>query len=343
MGDNSKIAWTDATWGPTLGCSRVSDGCSNCYAIQHAHRLAGNPNAKISAAYAGLTRQKGELGLDWTGVVRAMPDRLDQPLRWRRPRRIFVDSMSDLFHPAVPDEFIAEVFAVMALSPQHTYQILTKRPERMQRLLSCAEQRFSDSEFQLQEIMSIAGHKAGIVWDSRGSDASKYWNVAGLRHLTAEQLKNYLAKRRRFPGWPLPNVWLGTSVESQAVADERIPHLLATPAAVRFLSCEPLLGPVNLGPWVWDEYPPTILARPSGHIDWVIIGGESGPRARELSEHWIEALISQCRNTKTPVFVKQLGSVWARANQARDSHGGDPAEWPAHLRVREFPKGHEAA
>jgi protein gp37 len=212
--------------------------------------------------------------------VQLLPERLEDPLHWRTPRRVFVNSMSDLFHASVPDEYIRQVFLVMERAPRHTFQILTKRPERMR------------------------------AW------CQQWWPIA------------------------TPNVWLGTSVEHQQTADERIPHLLETPAAVRFLSCEPLLGPVDLTPYLWEDAGPEWagrnLAEPG--LDWVIIGGESGPHARRMSLMWAERLIEQCQDAGVSPFVKQLGTVLAKEGGYRDQHGGDMAEWPDEFQVREFPR-----
>lgn len=204
MADNTAIEWADRTWNPLLGCSRVSPGCDGCYAITTATIRAGNPHPKVAAAFAGLTERQGGR-LDWTGRINLLPDRMDQPLGWKKPSKIFVNSQSDLFHKDVPLAFIEQVFAVMARTPQHTYQLLTKRHARMSSILR--KPTFRDSV-------------AAIV----GADIE----------------------------WPLPNLWLGVSVEDQHWADIRIPALLDTPAAVRWLSCEPLLGPINLSSWIGD-------------------------------------------------------------------------------------------
>jgi protein gp37 len=280
----STIQWTDETWNPTVGCSRVSPGCDNCYAIRVAAR-------EMQDAHRGLTADG-----DWTGEVRCLPDRLVTPLRWRKPRRVFVDSMSDLFHPDVPSDFIAEVYGVMTLADQHTFQVLTKRPQAMARFMQ-----------------SERDHAKSVGIDT--------WR-------------------------PPPNIWLGTSVENQRYADLRIPHLLATPAAVRFLSVEPMLGPVSLVDWFWevDEDETTARAehgtafvRATGDIDWVIIGGESGPGARPVDIEWVEQLVAECHAAGVAVFVKQLGSVVAKARGWADRKGGNVNEWPTELRVREWP------
>ena len=203
------IEWTDETWNPISGCSRVSPGCEHCYAERMDHRLRG---------------VAGEEWRPWTAPnaaynVRLYPERLEAPLRWRKPRRVFVNSMSDLFHEEVPDEYIDRVFAVMALCPEHVFQVLTKRPERMRDYLSESPRVPTSTEYRVDEAMD------GICGE-RG------WHSPGLQ------------------AWPLPNVWLGVSVEDQRRADERIPLLLETPAAVHFLSCEPLLGPIDLSKWM---------------------------------------------------------------------------------------------
>jgi len=308
----SKIEWTDTTWNPLAGCTPVSPGCRNCYAANHARRLAGHPNPKVGGPYAGTARTAGDGRAVFTGQVNLLEDRLTQPLRWRKPRRVFVNAMSDLFHPDVPDDFVDKVFAVMALCPQHTFQVLTKRPERM-------------AEWAL--LNSTGGHVFHVA-STMGSPRS------GI--------------------WPLPNVWLGTSVEDQARADERIPHLLRCPAAVRFLSCEPLLGPVDVSPYL-DGAWANGDAYPSGpRVNWIIPGGESGPGARPCNVEWVRSLVRQCSDAGVACFVKQLG---ARPRSScdhfgvtqtdvggwwehllRDHKGGDMEEWPEDLRVREYPQ-----
>ncbi len=231
MADNTKIEWTDATWNPLRGCSRVSEGCRHCYAEGVAARFSG-PGLK----FEGIAHRVGGEAR-WTGKVILVEEKLGEPLRWRRPRRIFVNSMSDLFHEELPDMAIDQVFAVMGKASWHTFQVLTKR---------------------------------------------------------AARLRAYMSQRR-----PLPNVWLGVSVEDQAAAEERVPALLAAPAALRFLSCEPLLGPLSLQKYLGE-----------GGIDWVISGGESGPRARPPEPCWFRSLRDQCRAAGVPFFFKQWGA-WA--------------------------------
>jgi protein gp37 len=243
--------------------------------------------------------------------VRTHPDRLDQPLRWKKPRRIFVNSMSDLFHEDVSDEFIDKVFAVMALAPQHEFQVLTKRPARMEGYFA----KLSDRE-------------EAIGW-------CEHWMVEHA-HAAITAYKGPTHRRL-----PLSNVWLGVSVEDQATADERIPLLLRTPAAVRFVSYEPALGPVDFTSFM-PKRPGYDYLKFHG-IDWLICGGESGPHARPFDVQWARDTIAQCKAAGVPVFVKQLGAnpvfdsngyvAWG----FRDRSGGDPSEWPEDLRVREFP------
>jgi len=276
VSDVSKIEWTDATWNPTTGCTRVSAGCDHCY-------IETTPPFRIEG------RRFDKPGIGGKTGVRLHPDRLDKPLHWRKPRRVFVNSLSDLFHDDIPDEFIADVFAVMALSPLHTFQVLTKRPRRMQTLLT--------SEWW-----------ADFVRD-RAIDAVAN-DPGDLPPLLAQSV--------------LPNVWLGVSVENQEWADKRVPLLLETPAAVRFLSCEPLLGPVDLtkmkdesgcqcGPGgeqgLHEPWCGTFSPLHEHAIDWVIVGGESGPKFRPLNLGWARSLRDQCVAVGVPFFFKQVGGI----------------------------------
>ncbi len=258
MSDKTGIEWTDSTWNPLVGCSRVSAGCVNCYAERHAYRFA----RQSGTAYEGTAKLVNGKPT-FTGRVNLNERALDQPMRWRRPRRIFVNSMSDLFHENVSDDVLQRIFIVMARAERHTFQVLTKRPERM-------------LNFFMRRALVSTG------------DA--------LHH----------AARGR---WPLPNVWLGVSVEDQAAADERIPLLLRTPAAVRFLSCEPLLGPLS-----FDGMFASADVRDGTNmlevLDWVIAGGESGPRARPMHPDWARSLRDQCAAAGVPFFFKQWGE-WA--------------------------------
>jgi protein gp37 len=275
---STKIEWTQRphtkgeTWNPVVGCTKVSQGCKNCYAKTiHDNRHKAYSEGKLQNVkqYAVPFEH-----------VQLMPERLTMPLKWKSPRTIFVNSVSDLFHESVPFSYIDQVFAVMALTPQHTYQILTKRPERM------AEYFRTGRPNRLEEICSIWHHLSG-----QPAEVSE---------------------------WPLPNVWLGTSVEDQATADARIPYLLRCPAAVRFLSCEPLLGEVdlkNIAGGGGSRY--QVLAPIPGHrpsIDWVIVGGESGSKARPMHPDWARSLRDQCKAAGVPFFFKQWGE-WCPATE----------------------------
>lgn len=276
MSDHTNIEWTDATWNPITGCSVVSAGCKHCYAM----RLAGT-RLRHHPSRAGLTRETSA-GPVWTGKVRLNEAWLDQPLRWRRPRRIFVCAHGDLFHPAVPVEWIDQVFAVMALAPQHTFQVLTKRPGRM------------------------------LDWFRRTPYTRILRQADILRAARPNLCSVGISDPTRTPwSW----VWLGVSVEDQPTADERIPLLLQTPAAVRFISAEPLLGPVRL-PFArlgeWNR-----LAREYGQehaataLSWVIVGGESGPGARPSHPDWFRILRDQCQAAGV-AFFQAVGGVGSR-------------------------------
>jgi protein gp37 len=312
------IAWTDRTWNPTRGCSIVSPGCTNCYAMKLAHRFSGP-----GKPYDGLTKQTPRSGPQWTGKVTTVESALLEPLSWRKPQRVFVNSMSDLFHQDVPDAFIDQVFATMAAGHNHTFQVLTKRPERMRRYVS-------DSALQDR-----------IHWAS----LDRFGHTKDFD----SQVDSWVYGR-----WPLPNVWLGVSVEDQPRADERIPLLLQTPAVVRFISAEPLLGRVDVIDWMDHECGDPPHGRCPAEIDWVIVGGESGPGARSFNLEWARSIVKQCTAASVPVFIKQLGAkpfVQYEVNggtftdpmirpgdgKLADRKGGDMDEWPADLRVREFP------
>jgi protein gp37 len=348
LSTTSNIEWTDATWNPVVGCTRVSAGCDNCYAVSMTRRLEGMAKAPGFGGrkqhYAGLTVLNNRGDRHFNGVVRCVEEALEIPLRWKQPRRIFVNSMSDLFHREVPFEFVDRVFAVMALCPQHTFQVLTKRPERMAEYLT--------TDFRADRIVEAMP----LVAPDRGAWSWPTWKEA-LRH-----------------------VWLGTSCENQSAADERIPHLLRCPAAVRFLSCEPLLEEVDVGlqsatcdccarwasRWIRLHRPvfselhrvlPSLgpgcvadvgvyraqsnrhgalsVKTPGGMlgvkpaefeampaVDWVIVGGESGVNARPCNVEWIRSIVRQCRVANVPCFVKQLGS------RPEVRHPSDPREVP---------------
>jgi protein gp37 len=303
MSDNTKIEWTEATWNPITGCSVTSPGCANCYAM----RLAGT-RLRDHPSRTGLT-QDTKAGPVWTGKVRFNEQWLDQPLRWKRPRMIFVCAHGDLFHESVPDEWIDRVFAVMALCPQHTFQVLTKRSARMREYLS--------HPFVLNRVAVAALDSKN--WPER-RQGTTFGSVANGRREPAT-LQNI---------WPLPNVWLGVSVEDQQRADERVPDLLATPAAVRWLSCEPLLGPVDLTrvrppncTWLdaleGREHIGPAVVEAVAKIDWIVAGGESGPGARPMHPEWARALRDQCAAAGVPFFFKQWGS-WTPVEDSAFTH-----------------------
>lgn len=364
MAANSKIEWTDTTWNPVAGCTPVSPGCLNCYAAT----MAGRLEAMGQSDYVGLTvKHNGRT--TFNGTIRERPDKLTDPLGWKKPRMVFVNSMSDLFHEDVSFDFVDKVFAVMALCPQHTFQVLTKRPDRMAEYLLLKER-----------VNDLSGDLPSD--DTAWRDWTRYDEV--LRHVNVLRADGHGLIGGAMIGvsWPLPNVWLGTSVEDQNTADERIPHLMACPAAVRFLSCEPLLEDIDLsGQFLMQkargirrvaagQHPAdaSLVKHPS--IDWVIVGGESSAKARPCNVAWIRDIVDQCKAADVPVFVKQLGAKiivrndtameWPNCGdgwidrepdrQVRyqgeemtiglaDPKGGEMAEWPEDLRVRELPKG----
>ncbi len=277
----TKIEWCDVTWNPVTGCTKISAGCKHCYAERFAERFRGVPGHPY------------EHGFD----VTLKPHRLLEPLKWRRPRRVFVNSMSDLFHRDVPDWFIDHVFAIMALCRQHTFLVLTKRQERMR-----------------DYIMGMGC----------SGDLSRLGSIA------VAQTGSPCAAHIEDDDWPLPNVWLGVSVENQAAADERIPLLLGTPGAVRFVSAEPLLGPVDLDAiprLSGDGYLRPLDGR-FRTLDWVIAGGESGPKSRPMELEWARFLRDQCGQAQVPFFMKQITERGRKL----------PFDtWPMDLRVRDFP------
>lgn len=230
--DNTGIEWTDATWSPVRGCSRVSEGCKHCYAgVQAARIIAmdrGRGVVEGQGAYDGLLAKGGQ----WNGKIKTVPKALDEPLRWSKPRKIFVNSMSDLFHENVPEQFIDQIFVVMALSPRHTFQVLTKRPERMMEYCK---------NFSFERAVESCRGADGVSVILRRSIA-ELQDIFRLGGRT-----DYFHPQR--DAYPLPNLWLGVSVEDQKTADERIPQLLQTPAAVRWISAEPLLGQLKLDKW----------------------------------------------------------------------------------------------
>lgn len=309
----SKIEWTGETWNPIVGCSVVSPGCTNCYAMRDAWRKGSNPK---TPQYHGLTRKVNGRSV-WTGDVRLVGRKLTEPLRRRKPTTYFVNSMGDLFHEDVPDEWIDRVMAVMSLAPRHTFQVLTKRADRMRRYFDHPLTRNRVAVVSAKIFAGVEMPKSNpVIW-------------------------------KRGKPWPPPNVWLGVSAEDQKRWDERRQHLRGTPAAVTFVSAEPLLSGIDFG----DDL---------AWIDWIIAGGESGPGARPCDVDWIRLTVAQCQAARVPVFVKQLGSCFCDerngiagaalkvdpdvaqiARRLRNRKGGDMAEWPADLQVREMPRQRE--
>ena len=337
------IEWTDETWNPVRGCSRVSAGCDNCYAMGQAHRYDYPANGKRKAGpYEGLTTiRRGKV--DWVGHTRLVPEVLERPLRWKRPRRIFVNSMSDLFHSSLSNEDIAAIFGVMAACPQHTFQVLTKRPKRMKEWF----------EWILGSIGAREMVAKGIT--AGGPEAQEETFRVVLAAADAIRDHGIKLNFALSEPWPLPNIWLGVSCEDQEQADKRIPLLLETPAAVRFVSLEPLLCPIDLrhlpfGPSeprsrVLDALTAGHKSATPWHLNGVIVGGESGSRARPCHIEWIRSILGQCKAAGVACFVKQLGSTASEPAgsghkwmKLRDKKGGDPSEWPEDLRVREFPR-----
>lgn len=303
MGDRSAIQWTNATWNPTVGCSIVSPGCRLCYAMDEAARqILCAAGSGRETHYAG-TVEKVKGRNVWTGKVNIAPDHIwERPLHWRRPRMIFVNSMSDLFHEDIPDDVIDRAFGVMALCPQHIFQVLTKRDERMRRYFAgipgmedCPEARGAMIEGAAQALYAK-------LHPDEDPDA------IGMT----------LAVHT-----PLPNVCLGVSAERQREADERIPNLLATPAAVRFVSLEPLLGPMAVRRYLeeWSEQVDDLTVRWNRGLDWVIAGGESArtkdQQPKPMHPDWVRSLRDQCAAAGVPFFFKQWGD-WAPSRDVID-------------------------
>ena len=308
MSDRTAISWTDATWNPVNGCAVVSPGCANCYAMREAERserlFAGQ--GKVSP-YAGLTRPS-KAGAVWTGEVRVNEAAMRLPLRWTRPRRVFVDSMGDLFAEGVDDATIDRVFAVMALAGQHTFQLLTKRPERAAAYF-----------VHLARDALAAGDDPRLT--PRRLDAAA---VAVTGSPCAGGAIEDVA-------WPLANLHLGVSVEDQVRADKRIPTLLALPAARRWISAEPLLGSVDVA-WALSRNPLDLAAgflqrgrfspglETLRRLDWVVAGGESGPGARPMHPAWVRQLRDDCAAAGVPFDFKQWGDWAPRASISEEAY-----------------------
>ncbi|NJM67658.1 MAG: DUF5131 family protein [Acaryochloris sp. RU_4_1] len=319
------IEWTDHTLNPLVGCTKTrakgakQSGCEHCYAA----RASKSGRLQQFPQYHGVVDREG----NWTGQVNFVPEQLEKLFRFRKPTRVFMPSMSDPFHPAVKDEWLDQIFAAIALNPKAIVQMLTKRPARMRDYFRTAKNRIRIAAVDMGR--STSNTDQGVLAEIE----SCQWD------------------------WPLPNLWLGVSVENQQAADERIPLLLQTPAAVRFLSCEPLLEAVDISGFLNSRNRSKSIVKSTF---WTIIGGESGPGARPFYLEWARSLIQQCRDAEVPVFLKQIGSnpmhyqnslvdkpgtpPWMlveylgyQGRGMRDRKGGDIQEWPEDMRVREFP------
>lgn len=278
------IEWCDETWNPVTGCSKISPACDNCYAERMSKRLAGRFGYPQDEPFR----------------VTMHPEKLAQPLRWKKPRRIFVVSMGDLFHVDVPNNYIAAIFGVMAACPQHTFMVPTKRARGMKHWFDCVN----------------------------GSEILEPWRICRNACVNTipcgssliEELKQDIVDQQIMSGldtWPLQNVWLGVTAEDQQRANERIPVLLSIPAAKRFVSCEPLLGPIDLRGYLWCEscgyskrdqeihWDHHLCSPELKILDWVIAGGETGPKARPMHPNWVRWLRDQCIGSHTHFFFKK--------------------------------------
>jgi protein gp37 len=322
----TKIQWCTETWNPLVGCSKISAGCSRCYAAVAAKSVRLQQFSQY---------QKVK---DWDGTIEFVENQLLKPLSWKASKQVFVCSMSDIFHANVKDEWLDKIFAVMAIANQHTFQVLTKRPFRMKKYLD-----------------GITGYRLYQAL------LSCYWEDADfprhiLRKYPTQEAFLELFENLGLPDRSIPNIWLGTSVENQKAADDRIPSLLQTPAAVRFLSCEPLLESIDLRKYLGLCSGCQTCEFHGGHrisksmLGWIIAGGESGSGARPCHVDSIRSIVRQCKLSETAVFVKQLGSTPIESNpyiagiaethrviRLKDRKGGNIDEFPQDLRIREFP------
>lgn len=314
MAVGTQISWTEATWNPIVGCSVLSPGCKHCYAMRMARRL----ELMGQARYAGLT-QMTAAGPVWTGETRPVFETLFAPVLRAKPTIYFVNSMSDLFHETVPQEIIDRIFAVMAISARHVFQLLTKRSARMRAYL-----RDPETPGRIyQEVCSIVteeGHDFGVIL---------------IAHPGQEAFAPP-GPRVRLGVWPLPNVWLGISAEDQKRADERIPDLLQSPAALRWVSAEPLLGRIDFRMIAADDtgeidaLTGTVFCQGRNEpakiprLDWIVVGGESGPEARPMHPDWARQIRDACRATDVIFHFKQWGAWIPKIDRERD----DP-DWRA--------------
>lgn len=271
----TKIEWTDKVWNPTTGCIKVSPGCYHCYAERMSNRLRGR---------CGYPE-------DYPFRVTLHLDRLEQPFRWKKPRKVFVDSMGDLFHKDVPFEYIAAVFGVMAACPQHTFQILTKRPDRMMEFYDLIQEQ--QHQPGLECAVQLLGFEMNLFPEGNGPIHCKYGPAPDTP-------------------WPLPNVWLGVTAENQKIADKRIPLLLQCPAAVHFVSAEPLLENIDFRRHLLDADGLDLAGGwpQKNGLGWIIVGGETGPGARPMHPDWVRTIRDDCQAAGVPFFFKGFGD-WA--------------------------------
>jgi len=340
----SKIEWTDVTWNPLAGCTPISPGCTHCYAATMAKRLEAMGNAK----YIGTAERRGDVDV-FTGRINLDEGSLMDPLAWKKPRMVFVNSMSDLFHEAVPFEFVDKVFAVMASCGQHAFQVLTKRPGRMAEYLRrvSALGPVHQNYYTSGLIDFYSRHSVDLTRPYQVPAAPTpelrflYDSANGIDPKTRIEDRKHSMPECHWRKWPLDNVWLGTSCEDQRRADERIPHLLQCPAVVRFISAEPLVGPINLQRSCTiacpnnrqcqvDERSHHRIVRDSSeggmwvecacsrlnHLNWVICGGESGHGARPMHPDWARSLRDQCQAAEVAFHFKQWGEWLPHAGRS---------------------------
>jgi protein gp37 len=316
MGSKTTIGWTNATWNPLRGCREVSSGCANCYAATHAARFSGR-----GQPYEGLARFDANGKAHWTGKFQVIPEKLLEPYRWSKPRMIFVNSMSDLFGEDVDDGYIMAVYAVMAACPQHVFQVLTKRASRM-----------------------VAWHRRWLDGNPLDVVQRNMFDQLGSR-LPRDDAKHYRdlwLKIKALSTLPLPNLWLGVSAEDQATFDARCEPLLSVPAAVHWVSAEPLLGEL-----IPDDA--SFIANPEFKLEWVVVGGESGPHHRSCNLRYVRYIIETCAERRIPCFVKQLGTTPMTRDgvilQLSDHKGADWSDplFPDDFKFREWPQGFDPA
>lgn len=343
MSENSKINWTERTWNVTGGCEKVSAGCLHCWAEQlTATRFKKNPRYCGLVKYGNKPKAKGR----WSGKIKLFEDRLEQPLHWRDPALIFVNSQSDLFHEKVPFEFIDKVMAVISLCPQHCFQLLTKRANRAAKYF---------------KVMYSGKRKLGDALRQMGIDSFVHrLMIAGAFGAKGGEEETYNP-----PYQPFPNLHIGVTCENQKTRDERVPILLEIPAAVRFISCEPLLSFMCLNKYFWRPIIETSHNDPLGEVvghepmknkpDWVIVGCESGSNRRPCKIEWVRSIVEQCKAAGVKIFIKQL-EMWGpnrkhlyeTAQQAKLHLGEikmksfvthELKDFPKDSQVRQYPKG----